>query len=153
MSSQESNTSSLQSILFDYDETKDYSPISLNEIKKQTEKCLLFENEINEYIDNESDVSIDIESSESSDENDSEDEHFETKWILDSNHESNPEPFSQNVGPCHNLDHGSTPLDYFSIFWNDFVIEQIVNETNRLEISLLSIQISNTANYGTLGKL
>ena len=131
MSSQESTTSSLQSVLFDFEETKDYSPISLNEIKKQTEKCLQFGNNVDESNENESDVSIEFDSSDSSDESDIDDEHVENEWKKISNHESNPELFQEMVGPRHNLPDQSQPIDYFSIFWSDLLIDQIVHETNR----------------------
>ena len=138
MSSQESNASSLHSILFDINETKDYRPLSLNEIRKQTEKCLQFEHGIDDYNENESDVSIETDSSESSDENGSDDETLEQKWKLTPNQEVYPEPFQQRVGPCHNLNHDSKPIDYFSIFWSDLLIDQIVYETNRSGTLLLN---------------
>ena len=140
MSSQESNTSSLQSVLFDYDETRDYIPLPLSEIRKQTEKCI--RGDIDDYNENESDVSIDIDSSENSDESESDDEPIPKNWKIEPNQEVNPEAFHESIGPCHNLDHDSRPVDYFSMFWNDLLIEQIVNETNRLAIHLSHKYIS-----------
>ena len=132
MSSQESTTSSLQSVLFDFDETKDYSPIPLNEIKKkQTEKCLQFGNYIDESNEYESDVSIEFDSSDSSDESDIDDEHVGNEWRKISDHEFNPKEFQEPVGPSHNLPDELQPIDYFSHFWSDLLIDQIVNETNR----------------------
>ena len=131
MSSQESTTSSLQSVLFDFDETKDYSPIPLNEIKKQTEKCLQFGNYVDESNEYESDVSIEFDSSDSSDESDIDDELVGNEWRKISDHEINPIEFQEPVGPSHNLPDELQPIDYFSHFWSDLLIDQIVNETNR----------------------
>ena len=39
--------------------------------------------------------------------------------------------FLHESGPTHNLDEDATPLDYFSLFWDDGLFSLLVAETNR----------------------
>ena len=36
-----------------------------------------------------------------------------------------------DVGPRHNLHQNATPLDFFKLFWTDFLIDTLIMETNR----------------------
>ena len=36
-----------------------------------------------------------------------------------------------DVGPKHNLDRNASPLDFFKLFWTDFLIDTLITETNR----------------------
>ena len=39
-----------------------------------------------------------------------------------------------NVGPRHQLPAGSSPLDFFKLFWTEHIVDVIITETNRLVI-------------------
>ena len=36
-----------------------------------------------------------------------------------------------DVGPRHSLDRNASPLDFFKLFWTEFLIDTLIVETNR----------------------
>ena len=131
--SQESANTSLYSDLFFDENFNDYDPIPIETIRQEASKCINFLNDTN---NEESDISINIENESSSEsENDSEhlvhSESIGNESWTDKTSNTQCKPFVHGVGPTHNLNSSASPIDFLSLYWDENLLNSIVDETNR----------------------
>ena len=131
--SQESSNTSLYSNLFFDENFDDYDPLPIETIREEASKCI---NLLNETNNEESDISINIES-DSSSESENECEHLDNTEPIENESWTRKtsnipcEPFVHAVGPTHNLNCHASPIDFLSLYWDENLLNSIVDETNR----------------------
>ena len=130
--SQESSNTSLYSDLFFDENFNDYDPIPIETIRQEASKCINF---LNDTYNEESDISVNID--ESSSESENECEHLDHSESIGNDSWTGKtskiqcKPFIQRVGPTHNLNSSASPIDFLSLYWDENLLNSIVDETNR----------------------
>lgn len=75
-------------------------------------------------------VPTDVESDEDDPVSDNEPDNSQLNW-QETYEELDIDPFIENTGPSHNLGPNSSELDFFKLFFDDTMLDKIVEETNR----------------------